>query len=204
MNKLPKLALIGAAFTLSGNIAQAASVSATTDLEIRLPGVLILHYPSTVNVDLSSTDLLTFLNVANNPIDAGLKEVTGTLSGSDFTADVDIGTAVSGFNSSGTLTLTNAWAVRALANKAENVSVSIALNEPTLNYHDGDASSSIALSAPLVTYGTDTGGTVSFAAPGLGAASPAIGDVKFTIDLGNAKYAGLYTGGQYTLTAATP
>jgi hypothetical protein len=172
----------------------------STDIDITLDGIVVLHYFSSVAVTLDETALLAQLGLTGNSVDEGGGSGTGTSSGGTVTLDLAIAPSGTEVNLTALpLVLENAWAVRALNFSGSNVQLAITIDTANIT-HAVDAGQFIAMSAPSVDDGTSNAATITFASPGL---VPALeGDVNLTLDLTNAGLAGDYTGGgQYTLTA---
>lgn len=178
--------------------ALAQSASGSTDVDINLPEILVLHYFSNVDVTISGTVLQTWLGATS---DVGTEAGSGAVSGSTIQTDVDISNAASygttNDASSVPLTLLNAWAVRSLAPSLSSTQVAITLDDGTLSHAGGD---SITVSSAGVRQsgGGAFGANTSFAPPGL--VSPKLGDVQLTLDLTSATTSGDYLDGQFTLT----
>lgn len=192
---------LAAAVLLIGSMlpnAAHAQASGATDVDIELPSILVLHYFSNVDIQVSGNVLQTWLGVTS---DAGIASGAGAVAGTSIQTDLSIAgdgdytptndpTAVP-------LTLLNAWAVRSLAATGESTQVTIAVNDNTLSHTGGDTIT-VSSGGVRVTGGGAFAGSASFSPPGL--AAPQRGDVQLTLDLSNATLSGAYDDGQYTLT----
>jgi len=176
---------------------QAAAVGAT-DVDITLPDIVILHYFSDVDVEISNGALGTFLTGSLG--DSTIVETTPVLAAGGFTQDLSISptSALTGSPSAAVLTLQNAWAVRAISLAGGvNTELAIANTDDTLDHTLTTAT--ITVTGVAVDDGANNGATIQFASPGL--VSPAVGDVELTLDLTNATNAGVYENAIFTLTA---
>jgi len=172
-----------------------AQATGATDIDITVQGVVILHYFSNIDLTLQTSDLETFLGYGGKTSDEG------TITGTGFSPNVDMAssiTAPSGDPSAATLTLQNAWAVRAIAASGSSVTVAVTLTDNQL-VHATDITKNIDLSSALVSEdGSTYAASRSFAAPGL--ISPEYGNVRMTLDMTDATLSGQYVDGVYTLT----
>jgi hypothetical protein len=175
-----------------------AQASGSTDVDITIPDIVILHYFSSVQVTITQGALGTFLTgtAGDQAIDEGTPTFTGA-----FDHDLAIGpSALSGGDpAAAVMILRNAWAVRSISLAGgTNTTLDIDITGGPVLSHSVTAAS-ITISSAAVDDGTSNGPSITFAAPGL--ANPVVGDVNLTLDLTNAINAGDYLGGVYTLTA---
>ena len=170
-----------------------AQVTGTTDIDIDFPPLLILFYYSNVDLTISAANLEAVVLSVANPVDRGTHN-TGT----SFTTDLAIDSSTN-FNSTVTLTLQNAWAIRSVGNAGTQVQVTVALTDDTL-LHSGGGGESLVLSNIQTTesVGATSGAVVTFAHQGLGTA--VTGDISMDVSLANAGLAGSYEDGEYTVT----
>ena len=187
--------LATACFLLVPATAHAQAVGAT-DVDITLPDIIVLHYFSNIDLTFSAATVTAWLGATSDQ---------GTMTGASFTSDIDISSdgdfGTTGDPTAAALTLSNAWAVRAISGGAgTQTKVTIAVTDSTLT-HAGGGGETIEISAGEVqdSGGGGFAGSVTFSPPGL--ANPEIGDVRLTLDLTNATEAGEYADGVYTLTA---
>lgn len=176
-----------------------AQAQGQTDLDINLPDIVILHFFSQVQVDISQAALGTFFTGTAG--DSAVDEGAVTVGPGGFTQDLAIGPSPlsGGDPSAALLTLQNAWAVRAISLAGgTDTQVSITVDDNQLD-HTVTAGAQILITGGAVSDGTSTGPSIQFPAPGL--ANPQLGDVELTLDLTNATNAGLYEQGLFTLTA---
>jgi len=193
---LAVVALLGVMIAFSSSPAHAQAVGAT-DIDITLPDIVILHYFSNVDVEITDTELGNFL--VGSPGDSEFDEGTAAPAAGDLSPDLNITpTALTGDPSAALLTLRNAWAVRAISLAAgTQTRVSIANTDATLDHTATTAT--ITITGVAVDDGATNGASVTFTTPGL--VNPQVGGVELTLDLTNADNAGVYADGVYTLTA---
>lgn len=187
------LGLAVCALALSAPV-QAQAVGAT-DVDINIPDIVILHYYSEVDVTISQADLGTFLGTGG---DASIDEAPAPAA-SGFSSDLAITpSGLAGSPSAATLTLQNAWGVRAISLAAgTNTELAITITDSTLDH--STTAATMAISSGIVAAGASTGATISFTSPGL--VTPLVGDVELVLDMTLSTNAGDYLDGEYTLTA---
>jgi hypothetical protein len=182
---------------LATSPAQAQAVGAT-DVDITIPDIVILHYFSSVDVEITSSALGTYLTGSAG--DSSVDEGTVSPAAAGFDQDLNIvpSAVLTGDPAAAVLVLRNAWAVRAISLAGgANTQLDIANTDDTLDH--ATTAATITVTDVSVDDGTSSGATISFAAPGL--VTPVVGDVSLTLDLTNADNAGVYEDGIYTLTA---
>lgn len=175
----------------------AAQASGSTDVDITLPDIVILHYYSELDLAISSTAMGNFLVGSGG--DSAYDEGGSAPGGGGFTFDLAIGpSALTGDPSAAALLLENAWAVRSLGlTGGTNTELAITITDNTLEHISTTAT--IGITAAIVDDGSTSGATIEFPATGLD--NPLVGDVELTLDLSNALQAGEYIDGEFTLTA---
>lgn len=176
-----------------------AQASGATDLDISFPDIVVLHYFSNVDVQLTSNALGTWLTGSAG--DSSYDEGTASPAAGGFTQDLAIGpSALLNDPAAAVLRLENAWAVRAISFGAFGTTqVSIANTQPTLNH--SLTASSMTISSAAVDDGSSSGASITFAAPGLSNGNAVVGDVVLTMDMSAALDAGDYLDGVFTITA---
>ncbi|MDX1388366.1 MAG: hypothetical protein R3344_04205 [Acidobacteriota bacterium] len=183
--------------TLTAPVAQAQPVG-TTDIDITLPDIVILHYFTDVDISITADALGTFLTgVAGDQV---FSEGVAAPAAGGFTQDLGIGPSAlpgPGDPSAALLTLQNAWAVRSISLAGStDTTLTIAVTDPTLTHSGGGT---ITITSAAVDDGTSNGASISFAAPGL--VNAEVGDVELTLNLTSADAGGDYVDGVFTLTA---
>jgi hypothetical protein len=193
---LASLIVVGVALMAPG-IASAQAVG-STDIDVSLPDIVILHYFSNVDITITQSALGNFLTGVAG--DAAIDEGVASPAAGGFTQNVALSpSALSGDPSSAVLTIQNAWAVRSIS-LAGGTDTQLVITNSDNTLDHASTSASITVTGVAVDDGSSNGSTVTFPAPGL--VSPRMGDVELTLDLTNAVNAGEYQDGEYTLTAS--
>ena len=172
-----------------------AQINGDTAIEIDFPPLLILFYYSTVDLTISAANLEAAVLSVANPVDRG------TYNGTSFTENLNVDSTTS-FNSTVTMTLNDAWAVRSVGAVGGSVQIDMSFVSATLT-HTVVGTETIGLSniSTNESVGATTGASVTFAHQGLGTA--VTGDVTMDVDLSNAGVSGTYDGGTYRVTATS-
>jgi hypothetical protein len=193
---IASLIIMGAALVAPGTAS--AQAQGSTDIDISLPDIVILHYFSNVDIAITQSALGTFLTGAAG--NAAVDEGSASPAAGGFTQNVALApTALSGDPSSALLTIRNAWAVRSISLAGGTDTQLVITNTDNTLDHTSTAAS-ITVTNVAVDDGSSNGSTITFPAPGL--VSPRMGDVELTLDLTAAVNAGDYLDGEYTLTAS--
>ncbi len=200
-SNLKRVALAGAtAIALSSAALNAQAAQGDTDIDITLGSVVILHYFSNVDINLTNANMLQFLT--GGTADAFDE---GTQAGTSFLANLAISPSALGGGdpAAANLQLQNAWAVRAIvppsagAPGSPEVEVEIQSIDDTLSTAGG---ATITIDTFEVgSNATNAGSTYGFPSPGL--VTPEVGSVYLELDLSNADEAGVYNDGQFRLIA---
>lgn len=166
-----------------------AQTTATTNVQMNMPSLLILYYQGTITFNISQADMDAIIGgsgAINEGIDpniagfSGNGGITGNPAGNPFTAPASQQAEVTTF-----------WGVRSMAPVQTQVTVSITGGTMT----NGTSQILISNEETRLT-GDPWAGltTVLFPPTGMGAANMQTGDVRFDVDLTNADLQGLYTG----------
>jgi len=186
MHKTFRMAML-ASLTAIGSIASsnlATAATGTTDVTINFPNIVILHYPKTITLTFTGSDVSDFVIGA-----ADTKPLLNTVT---FDADITATTVGTGL-STVAVTLKNAYAVRGISSTG-NITVGVTLNPASANATGANGSKAIASGISV--------SNASISAPGLTTAIP--GDVSFDLDISGVTDSGAHTGMQYTVTATAP
>ncbi len=177
-----------------------AQVSATVDVDVNLPEILVVRYVNQVTFNPAITDLGTSLTSTGL---ADTVTVTGATS-DGFAVTAAEGTPTTGLSPNGQYTGTVANALAVWTNAAQFEVTSLATSA-TLTGPSGTGE--IDLSAPDFTGITETGERGQNLFFPLTFANAAVGDLTFTLDLSDAVESGLYSSGtgssDITYTVAT-
>ncbi|ASQ90403.1 hypothetical protein CHL67_05220 [Prosthecochloris sp. GSB1] len=168
---------------------------ATTNVSIRLPDCIILHYYSGLTINFEQF---------SSSIDEGAAEFDVQFTG-ETQERQDIGTESRELSIPNrvSLELPNVWAIRGLS-PSGNAKVSIAVTRRHLI--SGPSRITIASGSGNIeiedNYG-HSGTNINTNLNGIGTAEATIGNVRMTLDFSETTRAGLHTGGQYKITAET-
>ena len=193
-----RAALAAVVLLATGSAFNQAKAQVAVDVDISLNGIVILYYYDTIEVNLDVAALFDLTGCTGSLTDGSACE-HGLLSGTSLTlpGNVPVTPAPSATLGAAPLTITNAWAVRAIASSTEQVRVSITAGTEDLE----NGTASIEITGATVTSGAaGPGASIEFAPPGL--VNPRFGDVTLTLDFTNATFSGNYssaTGEDYTL-----
>ena len=197
------LGLIVATSFLSVTSETRAQAIGSTDIDITLPDIVILHYFGSVSVEITPANMAAFLGLAS-----AVQEtvIVTPLEGFDVNLQMSP-TAPTGSLDAAVLTLRNAWPVRSLSvgagNNVGTTSLNIGIDNDTLVHATLGAGTEIILdSATVNANGGGAGTSITFDSPGL--FNPQLGDVQLTLDMSDATAAGTYLGGVFTLEATIP
>lgn len=193
------LTLVSVMLSPFGKSLVAANTNASTDIIVRLPDIIILHYISTITLDFGAD----IAETGNEGAGSWDTDWDGTVStgGSELeSGNLDLTT--SNLDVLGTLddvTITNVWAIRGLSSNGE-ATVSISNTSPILtNSIDNISLSDFKVS----TAGVSASDSITAPLNGLSRSSATIGNVLLDIDLSDAETSGDYEAAnpEYTITA---
>ncbi len=174
--------------------ALAASASGTTNVSVRVPEFIVLHYFSaiTMNFDAPAAESL---NEGSDDVNAdwnGATDGNGLDAQSLMSASLELdGTAT-------TLKLQNVWAVRGFSTSG-NAKITITAANDTMS--NGD--SRIKVSNIKVSDGAQSGSSITTKLNGIAKDRATTGGIEMDLDFSNTTRAGSHTGAQYTITATT-
>jgi hypothetical protein len=200
--RLTLVALLAATLVVApvSKEAAAQSASGATSFSIVFPNVVVLHYWSTLSMQISTADLTDLL--IGNTTGADDQGSSGTISISNNAGTLETDAAITDTGvtdvSAVTLHIQQVWAVRAVAGSGEDVQMSFTASSASMS---GPNSTSIDVDNYYVGA---TGGaapssaTYDFSPPGL--VTPEIGDIALELDLTDATESGTYSG-SWTLQA---
>jgi len=182
-------------FAVSTAHAKKNGTVATTNVSIRLPDCIILHYYSGLTINFEQF---------SSAFDEGAAEFDVQFTG-EATGSSDIGTEIRepAIPGSVSLNLPNVWAIRGLS-PSGNAKVSITVTRSELVSGPSKISISQGSNGILIedNYG-HAGTNINTSLNGIGTAEATIGNVRMTLDFSETTRAGLHTGGQYKITAET-
>jgi len=169
------------------------AITASTEIRINMPSMVILYYRDQVTFDVSDSQLAALVGVSPNPYDEG------TATGSGMTIDAGVAGTTYTSPSSVTGTINNFWAVRSIGAPTESTEVTVSIPTPSMS----NGTDTITLSSPLIrlTAGSFSGTVVSFGPTGFGGSAAQLGDVQFTVDMSGATTSGMYDGAFVMISA---
>lgn len=176
-----------------------AQAQGDTAISIDIPDIVILHYFSTVDVQLDAATMGNFLTGGTTLFDEGGAGGLASEVGGQFQLDLAINPdPLTGDPSNAVLLLQNAWAVRSISGGATS-ETEVAITVVGTSTLSGAAGSEIEMVGAGVDIGGGAAVSVSFT-PSL--SPPVTGDVVLTLDFGLTTAAGSHAGGVYSLTAS--
>ncbi len=198
------MTLSAALFIALSSSAVEAQVTGTGKVNVSIPAVLVLSYYSQINVTLSAADMRTAIGwPASGLIDEG----TIAAAPVGWAADLNIPSPMTGISPAANqlLTLTEAWAVRAIGNSGNSIQVATAVgNQANLTNVDGGTIVINDVNTRLSGVG-GYGNSVTFVPTGPG--SQQNGDMQFDLNLSGATRAGTYQDAgatyQFSITATS-
>ncbi len=184
-----------------------AHAQVSTDVDITMNGVVILHYFSQVNFTVPAASLTAWLNAT---ADQGTRADNLGNTAAVLNADSDIvnngaDMTVDPTGNSVDLHMVNVWAVRSINTNGNQTQVAIAKSAGTVELvHAADATKKIVVNTTEIREnGGAWGANAQFDPPGL--FTLVVGDVKLNLDFTGATLSGAYSvagaGTVYQLTA---
>lgn len=171
------------------------STVGTTNISIKLPDLIILHYYSGLTLNFEEFSSSQDLGSAEFDVPwNGVVESTSELA--DENTELDLPDRVS-------LQLPNVWAIRGLS-PSGNAKVSISVNNKVLTsgpsrviIEEGEGNIQIEDNEG------HSGTTINTSLKGIATSEATIGNVRITLNFSETTRAGLHTGGRYKITAET-
>ena len=172
--------------------ALAASTSGTTNVSVRVPEFIVLHYYSNI--------ILNFDTPTSEAIDEGNNSVAvdwnGNSNGSELDANSLMNASIDGTKTS--VKLSNVWAVRGFS-KSGNARVEVSV--PSDKMQNG--SSAITMSNVKVSDNAQSGSSITTKLNGISKSKASTGNIEMDLDFSKTTRSGSHSGGQYTITATT-
>ena len=172
--------------------ALAASTSGTTNVSVRVPEFIVLHYYSNIT--------LNFDTPTSEAIDEGNNSVAvdwnGNSNGSELDANSLMNASIDGTKTS--VKLSNVWAVRGFS-KSGNARVEVSV--PSDKMQNG--SSAITMSNVKVSDNAQSGSSITTKLNGISKSKASTGNIEMDLDFSKTTRSGSHSGGQYTITATT-
>lgn len=194
MTQIRNIIIAIALLTGLSSQALAASTSGTTNVSVRVPEFIVLHYYSNIS--------LNFEAPTAEAIDEGSDEVDADWNGNTNGTGLDANSLMSAsLELDGTqtsVTLNNVWAVRGFS-KSGNARVEVTVPSDKLQ----NGSSEITMSNVKVSDDAQSGSTITTKLNGISKSRATTGNIEMDLDFSGTTRSGSHTGGQYTITATT-
>ncbi len=174
--------------------ALAASTSGVTNVSVRVPEFIVLHYYSNITLNFD-TPTAEAIDEGNNSIDADWK---GSASGNGLDANSLMNASLELDGTTTNVKLNNVWAVRGFSNSG-NATVTVTVPSDKLQ----NGSSEITMSNVKVSDDTKSGKSITTRLNGISKRNATTGNIEMDLDFSNTTRSGSHTGGQYTITATT-
>jgi len=172
--------------------ALAARTSGTTNVSVRVPEFIVLHYYSNITLNFA-TPTSEAIDEGTNSVDA---DWNGEANGSELDANSLMNASIDGTNTS--VKLNNVWAVRGFSTSG-NAKVEVTVPSNTLK----NGSSAITMSNVKVSDNAQSGSSITTKLNGISQNRATTGNIEMDLDFSNTTRSGSHTGGQYTITATT-
>ena len=194
MTLLRNIFIAAALFFGTPSQAFAASTSGTTNVSVRVPEFIVLHYFSTIT--------LNFDTPTAEAIDEGKSDVdvdwNGSSNGNGLDANSLMNASLELDGTKTSVSLNKVWAVRGLS-KSGNARVEVTVPSNTLQ----NGSSTITMSNVKVSDGAQSGSSITTKLNGISKSRATTGNLEMELDFSNTSRSGSHTGGMYTISATT-
>lgn len=172
----------------------AACTSGTTNVSVRVPEFIVLHYYSNIT--------LNFEAPTAEAIDEGSSEIDADWNGNTNRTGLDANCLMNAsLELDGTTTnvrLNNVWSVRGFS-KSGNARIEVTV--PSNKLQNG--SSEITMSNVKVSDDARSGSSIITRLNGISKNRATTGNIEMELDFSSTTRSGSHTGGQYTITATT-
>lgn len=193
MTQIRNIIIAVAILTSLSTQAMAASTCGTTDVCVRVPEFIVLHYFSTITLNFDTPNAQA-IDEGTNDVDA---DWNGNANGNSLDAS-NLMNASLELDGNTTVTLNNVWAVRGFSTSGNaRVEVSVPAGHDTMS--NGD--SKITMSNVKVSDGSQSGSSITTKLNGMSNAT--VGNIDMDLDFSKTTRSGSHTGAQYTITATT-
>ena len=174
--------------------ALAASTSGTTNVSVRVPEFIVLHYYSSITLNFD-TPTAEAIDEGSNDVDA---DWSGSTSGNGLDANslMDASLELDGTKTS--IKLNNVWSVRGFS-KSGNARIEVTV--PSNKLQNG--SSEITMSNVKVSDDANSGHSITTKLNGISKNRATTGNIEMDLDFSKTTRSGSHTGGQYTIKATT-
>ena len=174
--------------------ALAANTCGITNVCVRVPEFIVLHYYSNITLNFD-TPTAEAIDEGSNDVDA---DWSGSTSGNGLDANslMDASLELDGTKTS--IKLNNVWSVRGFS-KSGNARIEVTV--PSNKLQNG--SSEITMSNVKVSDDANSGHSITTKLNGISKNRATTGNIEMELDFSKTTRSGSHTGGQYTITATT-
>ena len=194
MTQIRNIIIVIALLTGLSSQALAASTSGTTNVSVRVPEFIVLHFYSTITLNFDAPTA--------EAIDEGSYDAEADWNGNTNSAGLDANSLMNAsleLDATQTnVTLNNVWAVRGFS-KSGNARIEVSVPSGKLQ----NGSSEITMSNVKVSDDAQSGSSITTKLNGISKQRATTGNIEMDLDFSNTSRSGSHTGGQYTITATT-
>ena len=172
----------------------AASTCGTTNVSVRVPEFIVLHYYSTITLNFH-TPTAEALNEGSNDFDT---DWDGNTSGNGLDAKSLMNASLELDGTQTCVKLNNVWAVRGFS-QSGNARVEVSV--PSDKMQKG--ASEITMKNVKVSDDAQSGTRITTKLNGISKSKASAGNIEMELDFSKTTHSGSHSGGQYTITATT-
>lgn len=194
MTQIRNIIIAIALLTGLASQALAANTCGITNVCVRVPEFIVLHYYSNITLNFD-TPTAEAIDEGSNDVDA---DWSGSTSGNGLDANslMDASLELDGTKTS--IKLNNVWSVRGFS-KSGNARIEVTV--PSNKLQNG--SSEITMSNVKVSDDANSGHSITTKLNGISKNRATTGNIEMELDFSKTTRSGSHTGGQYTITATT-
>ena len=194
MTQIRNIIIAIALLTGLASQALAASTSGTTNVSVRVPEFIVLHYYSNITLNFD-TPTAEAIDEGSNDVDA---DWSGSTSGDELDANSLMDASLELDGTKTNVKLNNVWSVRGFS-KSGNARIEVTV--PSNKLQNG--SSEIKMSNVKVSDDANSGSSITTKLNGMSKNRATTGNIEMELDFSKTTRSGSHTGGQYTITATT-
>ncbi|NEX14513.1 MAG: hypothetical protein C1941_07450 [Prosthecochloris sp.] len=194
MTQIRNIIIAVALLTGLSSQAMAASTSGTTNVSVRVPEFIALHFYSNISLNFAAPTAEA-IDEGSNDVDA---DFNGNTTGNGLDANSLMNASLELDGTKTSVKLNNVWAVRGFS-KSGNARVEITV--PSAKLQNG--TSEITMSNVKVSDDAQSGSTITTKLNGISKGRATTGNIDMDLDFSNTTRSGSHTGAQYTITATT-
>ncbi len=194
MTQIRNIIIAAALLTGLSSQALAASTSGTTNVSVRVPEFIVMHYYSTITLNFD-TQTVEAIDEGSNEVDA---DWNGNTTGNGLDANSLMNASLELDGTKTNVKLNNVWAVRGFS-KSGNAKIEVTV--PSNKLQNG--ASEITMSNVKVSDDAQSGSSITTKLNGVSKNRATTGNIEMDLDFSNTTRSGSHTGAQYTITATT-